>query len=77
MIFFLEVFFCLSQSSTPPLASVVEEEKKLLRLFSLSLSLYLSLSLSLGRPPSMADFLDAADDLEGAQTREGFEEGER
>ena len=45
--------------------------------FSLSLSLYLSLSLSLGRPPSMADFLDAADDLEGAQTREGFEEGER
>jgi len=25
----------------------------------------------------MADFLEAADDLEGAQTREGFEEGER
>ena len=36
----------------------------------------LSLSLSLDRP-GMTDFLDAADDLEEAQTREGFEEGER
>ena len=39
-------------------------------------SLSLSLSLSLYRP-AMTDFLDAADDLEEAQTREGFEEGER
>ena len=42
-------------------------------LFSLSLS---PLSL-LYLPPSMTDFLDAADDLERAQTREGFEDGER
>lgn len=47
----------------------------------ISTSLFFSLSLSplsrLYLPPSMTDFLDAADDLERAQTREGFEDGER
>ena len=62
-----EVVLVFSHRSTPSRLDLKKNSD-----FSLAPPLLLSLD---NQP--MTDFLDAADGLEGAQTREGFEEGER